>query len=86
MEKIERIVKQKIGDSLSINENIDGIDVGYDIKYNIDMVMKNIIGLIILFFGIYIIRNESINGGLIICMIGIIILCYDIYWKNTIEN
>jgi hypothetical protein len=84
MDSIENIIKEKIIKSLSIKEKKE--DEGYDIKDTIDNVMKNIIGLCVLLFGIYVLRNESFNLGLIICIIGIIILSYNTYWKNIIKN
>lgn len=86
MENIENIIKKKIEKSLSIKEKDGNEDIGYDIKDTIDIIMKNIIGLFVLFFGIYVFRNDSFNLGLIICVIGIIILSYNAYWKNIIKN
>ena len=82
VENILRTTRRKIGETLSIKKG----DRGYDINNNLNNVIKNIIGLILLIIGIYILINTSRDFGLLICLFGIIILSYNAYWKNIIEK
>jgi hypothetical protein len=87
VDKIEKIIKKNIIKSLSINGNdTKGNKRGYDIEKNIDNVMKNIVGLLFLIFGIYVMNSNSFNLGLIFCILGIIIMGFNSYWKNIIKN
>jgi ABC-type bacteriocin/lantibiotic exporter with double-glycine peptidase domain len=76
------IIKE-IGDNLSIKtKNEKGEkEYVYNIEDNIYNVIKNIIGIVILLFSLYLINNDKYLLGLLICVISIIMLSYNSYWK-----